>query len=89
MQPNAWFGTLASFGHWWAARDQVLMDVTTANRLKTLTLRAPDIITGLTLEVPAGWQLAPNPGAGTVPSQSGRQVLLPGFKGKLQLQFVR
>ena len=89
MQPNAWFGTLASFGHWWAARDQVLMDVTTANRLKTLTLRALDMTTGLTLEVPAGWQLALNPGAGTVPSQSGRQVLLPGFKGKLQLQFVR
>ena len=89
MKPTAWFGTLASFGDWWAARDQVLMDVTTANGLKTLTLRAPDMISGLTLEVPAGWQLAPNPGAGTVPSQSGRQVLLPGFKGQLQLQFAQ
>ena len=65
------------------------MDVTTANGVKTLTLRAPDMIAGLTLEVPAGWQLAPNPGAGTVPSQSGRQVLLPGFKGQLQLQFAQ
>ena len=65
------------------------MDVSTANGHKTLTLRAPDLITGLTLEVPAGWQLAANPGTGTVPSQSGRQVLLPGFKGQLQLQFAR
>ena len=88
MKPTAWFGTLASFGHWWAARDQVLVDVTSVNRLKTLTLHAPDMITGLTLEVPAGWQLGPNQGAGTMASQSGRQILLPGFKGQLQLQFV-
>ena len=89
MKPDAWFGTLAAFGQWWAARDQVSVDVQTRGRIKTLTLNAPQAIAGLSVEVPEGWRYAQSPPPGLAPVQSGRQLLLPKFQGELNLQFSR
>jgi hypothetical protein len=87
MKPTAWFGTLRSFGQWWSARDGVTLDVRNSNGLKTVIMRAPEIVTGLTLELPASWRLNLPPGADNTLVQSGRQLLLPPFKGELRLQF--
>jgi hypothetical protein len=87
MKPTAWFGTLSSFGQWWAARDQVSVDVDTVKGSKTLTLKAPQSIAGLTVEVPAGWQLTGSRPAAAAPVQTGRQLLLPRFSGDVELQF--
>ncbi len=89
MRPNAWFGTLASFGQWWAARDRVSIDVETQGSVKTLTLKAPEAIAGLSIEVPAGWRFAQSQPAALVPMQAGRQLLLPNFQGDVTLQFSR
>lgn len=87
MKPTAWFGTLGTFGAWWAARDRVTLDVSTADGMKTVTVRAPEAVAGLTLELPQGWRLNPPPGADNAPVQSDRLLVLPSFKGELQLQF--
>ena len=87
MKPAAWFGTLASFGQWWAARDQVSADVNTVKGLKTVRLNAPESIAGLSLQVPPGWRLTASLPAAAAPVQSGQQLLLPSFKGEVQLLF--
>jgi len=87
MKPTAWFGTLRSFGQWWSARDRVTLDARNSNGLKTVIMRAPEIVTGLTLELPASWRLNLPPCADNALVQSGRQLLLPPFKGELRLQF--
>jgi hypothetical protein len=87
MKPTAWFGTLSSFGQWWSARDRATLDVRNSNGLKTVIMRAPEIVTGLTLELPASWRLNLPPGADNALVQSDRQLLLPPFKGELRLQF--
>jgi Polysaccharide deacetylase len=87
MKPTAWFGTLASFGQWWAARDQVSVDVETRGSIKTVTLTAPELIDGLSIEVPAGWRFAQDQHSELAPVLSGRKLLLPTFQGNLTLQF--
>jgi hypothetical protein len=87
LKPTAWFGTLASFGQWWAARDQVSVDVETRGGIKTVTLKAPELIVGLSIEVPAGWRFVQNQSSEQAPVQSGQQLLLPAFQGNLTLQF--
>lgn len=87
MKPTAWFGSLSSFGQWWAARDQVSVDVDTVNGRKTLTLKAPQSIAGLTVEVPAGWRLTGSRPASATPVQTGRQLLLLTFSGDVELKF--
>ena len=89
MKPSAWFGTLASFGQWWAARDRVSVDVETRGGIKTVTLKAPELIAGLSIEVPAGWRFAQDQPAKLAPVQSGQQLLLPAFQGELTLRFSR
>ena len=89
MKPTAWFGTLASFGQWWAARDRVSVDAETRGGIKTVTLKAPELIAGLSIEVPAGWRFAQDQSAELAPVQSGQQLLLPAFQGNLTLQFSR
>lgn len=87
MKPTAWFGTLATFGQWWAARDQVSVDVETRSGIKTVTLKAPELIAGLSIEVPAGWRFERDQSTELAPVQSGQQILLPTFQGELTLQF--
>ena len=89
MKPNAWFGTLSTFGQWWTARDAVSVDVETRGRIKTLTLKSPIAIAGLSIEIPAGWHLAQYQPAALGPVQSGQKLLLPKFQGELSLQFSR
>ena len=87
MKPSAWFGTLATFGQWWAARDQVSADVNTVNRVKIVSLNAAESIAGLSLQVPESWRLMAGQPAEAAPVQYGQQVLLPAFKGEMKLQF--
>ena len=89
MKPTAWFGTLQSFGQWWSARDRVSVDVSTLDGVKTVSLNAPETLAGLTLKVPAGWHLLASRPPAIRPVSAGTQVLLPAFKGELELQFSR
>jgi hypothetical protein len=77
LADEAWFGTLSAYGDWWAARDRVQVDVQaqSGGAGRILTVHTPQAIDGLTLEVPAGWRLAP----GAPAQQSGRQIVLPAL----------
>ena len=89
LKPTAWFGTLASFGNWWSARDRISVDVVTAaDGSKALRVEAPETIAGLTLEVPAGWQLIETRPAGAAPRVSGQRLLLPAIQGEVVLRFA-
>ncbi len=54
---TSWFGTLKEFGKWWAARDQITIEVKTVAGTKTVQISAPTAITGLTIKVPPTWSL--------------------------------
>lgn len=73
LKNEAWFGTVSSFGAWWAARDRVTLRVdATVPGSRALKVRAERAIGGLTLEVPASWRLEPEPGV----AQAGRRVVI-------------
>lgn len=57
LKDTAWFGSLKMFGAWWAARNQVEVDVVTENGKKIVYLNAPVPISGLTLQLPNHWML--------------------------------
>lgn len=57
LQPFAWFGTLAQLGDWWAARDQLSVDVTRENAATVIRLTTAETIDGISLQLPAGLTL--------------------------------
>ena len=57
LKPDAWFGTLAQFGDWWRARDQLEVDVIEVEGQRQLQLYAPIPVQGVTLRLPSHWQL--------------------------------
>lgn len=55
LKPTAWFGTVSTFGRWWAARDGVACDVTAEGATITLRLTSQQPMDGLPITVPATW----------------------------------
>lgn len=55
LKPTAWFGTVSTYGRWWAARDGVTCDVTADGGTVTLKITSPQAIDGLPITVPATW----------------------------------
>lgn len=54
LQPFAWFGTQRQLGQWWAARDQLQVDVRRDQGGRVITLVSAEQLEGLTLELPSG-----------------------------------
>ncbi|MDO9235585.1 MAG: hypothetical protein Q7U28_06060 [Aquabacterium sp.] len=52
LHDKAWFGTMRSFGQFWAARDQLRLDVSRHEATVQITIKAPEPIHGLTLQLP-------------------------------------
>lgn len=57
LKPVAWFGTVDDFASWWAARNEVAVDVELSGGYATVTLTTPQPLNGLTLLVRPGWRL--------------------------------
>jgi peptidoglycan/xylan/chitin deacetylase (PgdA/CDA1 family) len=57
LKPVAWFGTVNDFASWWAARNEVAVDVQLSANFAAVTLTASHPLNGLPLQVPAGWRL--------------------------------
>ncbi len=55
LKPFAWIGSMPEFGAWWAARDDVQVDVTSKGQQKTLRVKALSPIKGLSLSLPPGY----------------------------------
>ncbi|MBX3121782.1 MAG: hypothetical protein KF854_01810 [Nitrospira sp.] len=88
VRPYAWFGSVGEFGRWWAARNRVEVDVVRDAAAMRVTLNVPVSLAGLTLEVPAGWEVARsgNPLRGV--AQHGTMVTFPQLQGTYTLLFT-
>ncbi len=82
FRDTAWFGSVTDYGRWWAARDQVTLDVTAEGNLRNLKLNVPLALDGLTLQVPSAWKLQ-----SANASQQGQQVLVDCASGETALVF--
>jgi len=51
------FASLKQFGSFWAARNEVDIDVRDEGAIKRLIVTSPKIIKGLTLQIPSSWVL--------------------------------
>ncbi len=81
VRPYAWFGSVGEFGRWWAARNQVELDVVQASTDMRVTLTAPSPVTGLTIELPNGWELARTGASLRGVEQHGAVVTIPEMQG--------
>jgi hypothetical protein len=52
MKDEAWFGTISDFGLWWAARNEVTLDVTRVNDKRVVVLSVPKRMEGLAIMLP-------------------------------------
>lgn len=57
VQPFAWFGTLAQLGSWWAARDQLDIDVSREQSAVIISLTSAEPVDGISLQLPPGLTL--------------------------------
>jgi len=62
VRSYAWMGPLREFGAWWTARDSVGVDVTSSKDVVTISLVAPMLISGLTLEMEDCYEIIANDG---------------------------
>jgi peptidoglycan/xylan/chitin deacetylase (PgdA/CDA1 family) len=80
----SWVGSMDQFGAWWAARDDVRLQVTDSGDVRTLELSVAVPLDGLSLTVPASWTL-------TTPNdqiiQTGQVVVIRHAQDKLLLNF--
>jgi peptidoglycan/xylan/chitin deacetylase (PgdA/CDA1 family) len=58
QRQQAWFGTLAQYGAWWAARDKIALDAAIRDGGIVVSIEAPAPVPGLSLRLPKAWQLA-------------------------------
>lgn len=80
----AWFGSMREFGDWWAARNALHVEVDADGDGITVSINAPRRISGVTLEVPAGWVILPQGGV----KQEGRAIIVDAVEGARQLHFA-
>ncbi|MCW5797066.1 MAG: hypothetical protein KIT40_01080 [Nitrospira sp.] len=81
VRPYAWFGSVREFGRWWAARNRVEVDVARDPTAMRVTLKVPVSVAGLTLEVPAGWEVARSGNSLRGVEQHGTMVTFPELQG--------
>lgn len=55
---DAWIGPMSEFAAWWAARDQVAVDVDKGSSPPIVRLTAAQAVAGLPLQLPVGFRLA-------------------------------
>ena len=89
LKPHAWFGTLNEFATWWAARDAVSVDVELSSNFAAVTLRAPQSLTGLPLQVPAAWRLQQVAPADLSVTPVGHALVLGPLPSQARLIFRR
>jgi peptidoglycan/xylan/chitin deacetylase (PgdA/CDA1 family) len=88
LQQNSWFGTMREFGEFWKARDNVQVDIEKQESRIQVSLISPELISGLTLHLPAGFHVT-----STEPmvkySQSNGRLTLAALSGTVHLVLER
>lgn len=88
VRSYAWFGSMGEFGQWWARRNRVEVDVARDSTGMRVTLKVPVAVAGLTLEVPAGWEVARSGNSLRGMEQQGRVVTFPEVQGTHSILFT-
>jgi peptidoglycan/xylan/chitin deacetylase (PgdA/CDA1 family) len=86
----SWVGSVAQFGSWWSARNEIGMDVESEDADQSVVrLELPKAMDGLVLDVPEGWAL--NEGLlGKVEAQQQRALVVLGpIQGQVRIHFKR
>lgn len=52
MKEDAWFGTIRDFGLWWAARNEVSIDISNEGGRRVVTVVVPKRMEGLAIMLP-------------------------------------
>ncbi len=87
MKDRAWFASVGQFGGWWAARNQVQVDVAAEGTRRSVTVTAPVTLSGLALEVPLFWRIVPNRRSPKILEQGDGFVVLDRLEGTRILTF--
>jgi peptidoglycan/xylan/chitin deacetylase (PgdA/CDA1 family) len=85
FKDSAWFGTIGEFGDWWAARNDVILDVETRGKSLIIKLQIPREMAGLTLRLPAQSKFMKSTPANESIQQSGDALVIGKAVGALQL----
>ena len=85
----AWFGSVSQFGQWWAARNDMAVDVAAEGDTSALTLHLPSPMAGLTMHIPKGWSLDTRDATRTSAEQVGQAVIIRDARGTITLHFSR
>lgn len=85
LRPRAWFGTMRDFGAFWTARDNVAVDIERQGTKIRVSLTSPGHITGLTLQLPAGYRVTSAEPKELVFTQKGDQAVLGDWTGNAAL----
>ena len=88
LKPEAWFGSLAEFGAWWAARDAVGVEVAASGGDVVVTLSAPQQIAGLGLSIPHGWTYRASEPVQLKLAVNETGVLIAEVQGTVKLHFA-
>jgi hypothetical protein len=82
----SWVGSLNDYASFWKARDMVEIDMKDDT---VLEVNAPLAITGLTIQLPVGWQMYNYEPLGLPVDQYGDKLWFYNFKGKARIYFTR
>ncbi|HKN88369.1 MAG TPA: hypothetical protein VJV04_16000, partial [Nitrospiraceae bacterium] len=85
----AWFGSVSQFGQWWAARNDMAVDVAAEGETYVLTLHLPSPMAGLTVHIPKGWSLDTRDAKLASAEQVGHAVIVHDARGTITLHFSR
>jgi hypothetical protein len=85
LHDKAWFGTVRSFGEFWAARDQLSVDVSRQASSVQITVNAPVHILGLTLQLPSNCIVSSVSPPSTVWQQRLNEVLFENLSGQAKV----
>lgn len=83
LRGEPWYGSLADFGRWWAARDAVALDWIGEGESARLRVRAPDALDGLAIDAPPGLRLAGVAPEGARATQAGRRIFVERAQGDI------
>jgi hypothetical protein len=76
LRGPGWFGSLEKFGAWWAARDRTELDTTADGRRRTVRVRTPEPVAGLTLLIAPGARLVSQRPADAGVVQDGERLVI-------------
>jgi peptidoglycan/xylan/chitin deacetylase (PgdA/CDA1 family) len=85
VQDYAWFGSLAQFGDWWAARDLLEIDVARKGETRVVHLKAPRAIRDVSIEVAKNMRLSAVEPRSLEVEQQGQRVLIKQLSGEVRL----